>query len=104
MPKFYKTLLAAVLLTTTLDVTASGITAIGNISCGSWTKNKSSTSPHEAWLFGYLSGIAWGKRNDFLKETDAESIILWVDNYCKINPLKKVGDAAGILVEELTKK
>lgn len=57
-----------------------------------------------AWLVGFLSGIAVAKNSDFIKGTDGESILLWMDNYCRSNPLKGISDGGGALFYELKKQ
>jgi hypothetical protein len=34
----------------------------------------------------------------------ANQVFLWMDNYCKTNPLKTVGDGGWVLFKELRKK
>jgi hypothetical protein len=56
---------------------------------------------HGSWLLGYLSALnLWGvigERKDALKNTDAAAVYLWMDNYCRANPLQILATAAGIL-------
>jgi hypothetical protein len=60
---------------------------------------------HGSWLLGYLSALnLWGvigERKDALKNTDAAAVYLWMDNYCRANPLQILATAAGILAREL---
>ncbi len=57
---------------------------------------------------GYLSGInlmVADKNKDPLdKINSAEQIFVWMDNYCRANPLKNVREGAQDLFIELQKK
>jgi len=57
----------------------------------------------EGWVMGFLSASADASGKDFLKDTDAKSIFLWMDNYCRANPLKHVAHGARELFFELGK-
>jgi hypothetical protein len=56
---------------------------------------------------GYISGLNIGDekaRNTLKNISSADQIFLWMDNYCKANPLKDVSYGAETLMEELRKK
>lgn len=64
------------------------------------------------WVFGFLSGIAAYQAatsdgdlvvGDGLGRIDVDGIIHWMDTYCEANPLKTIGDAAGVLTLEVSK-
>jgi len=80
----------------------------GAPSCGSWTEMSATSSNQrlyaEFWLVGYLSGRVMGSEKDFLKGTDNSSINLWMDNYCKANPLEDIHKGADELAAELIQK
>lgn len=84
-------------------------TSFGTPDCGQWVKT---ARPSErAWLLGYLSGMntVWdgegNKPADPLgKLNSADQAYLWMDNYCKANPLKNVSTGAVDLFFELVKK
>ena len=78
----------------------------GFASCGKWVDEKRPDFKHGQvmWLLGYLSGVSTGIGKGLIKDIDNESITLWVDNYCRANPLKDTGDAGTALVVELIKK
>ena len=81
------------------------VTIIGNKDCGEWFKLEGP----KVWLMGYLSGlnvmVAEDKKNDPLGNLNsAEQAILWMDNYCKANPLTTVADGAQKLYIELAQK
>lgn len=101
-----KNTLAATALILTLcvpTVSRADVVAIGTPDCGTWINN-----PHpswKAWLVGYLSGInaAIGKPNKdpLAKLSSGNQAIVWMDNYCRQNPLKQVSDGGTALYQEL---
>ena len=74
---------------------ADAVETIGDRSCGKWIEVRKATTWNtlevQAWLIGYLSGLAVASNKDIAKGTDNESIHAWMDNYCKSNPLKYLG-------------
>lgn len=87
---------------------AHATTLYGVPSCGSWVEGRSAEGwpqvVNKFWLNGYVSGIALDSGIDFLKNTDNNSVFLWVDNYCKANPLSDLHEAGYWLVVELKKR
>lgn len=83
-----------------------GQTIFGDSDCGEWVSNKNGS---RAWLLGFLSGINSMQANvkykyDPLgKLNSASQAFLWMDNYCKANPLMYVHEGALILYGELQK-
>ncbi|MDM0002209.1 hypothetical protein QTI24_26630 [Variovorax sp. J22P240] len=86
---------------------ASAVTIMSGRSCGEWIKDRAELklkdAVNSAWLVGYLSGMAVESEKDLLSSIDAESIYLWMDNYCRANPLKRVSTGGWVLFEELAK-
>lgn len=90
---------------------ASAVLARGAPDCGEWFK----TDPAEqlrtkSWLIGYLSGINTGFRiekqrdfNYFDNATNAQ-IYLWMDKYCRDNPLSTVSVGSVVLFQEMSNK
>jgi hypothetical protein len=82
-------------------------TMIDAVSCGKWIEDHDAqpkswpAALDEAWLVAYLSGLASGLKEDFLKTPDPNSLILWIDNYCRKNPLEDLSDAGNLLGKEL---
>jgi hypothetical protein len=83
----------------------------GGSGCGEWVearRNGTAGTPSainmEGWLLGFLSGTAYSSGKDSLRNTDPSSLFLWMDNYCKANPLSKVLDGAEQLNFELVDK
>ncbi len=68
----------------------------GTDSCGTWIEDRETESRwHQAaqWVQGYLSGTA-DNLNINPKETDSDSVLIWLDNYCQANPQHSVLEAA----------
>ncbi len=83
---------------------AMAVTTIGDRSCGQWVGRTKSPIEHigpENWLMGFMTGLSVGSQKDVLAEPDGDSLILWMDNYCKSHPLDKVGTGATVLYYEL---
>lgn len=85
---------------------ASAVEVRGVASCGTWIQEQKADDSHisQLWLLGFMSGLATGLEKDLLNKTDSPSIFLWMDNYCKANPLKDVYDGGVALSFELTKR
>ena len=79
-------------------------------SCGTWVKARSAggknTEAYESWVLGFLSGATiFGKTNtDFLNAVDADAIFVWIDNYCKANPLENLSKSVIALTHELNNR
>jgi hypothetical protein len=86
--------------------------AIGYVDCGQWLsrndKDLSSISTG-SWLAGFMTGLNAsdakdGQDRDSLQKVSADRIFLWMDNYCKANPLESVATGGFRLMFELRKK
>jgi hypothetical protein len=82
-------------------------TIFGGYDCGQWT-HRPKNHPMESWVAGYISGLnsmhalSGLKPNDPLDELNSlDQAIVWMDNFCKANPLRKVDGAALALFGEL---
>jgi len=87
---------------------SNAVTVKGMKSCGAWVKNHAKQSPpslsaavDNAWLDGYLSGVAVARNIDFLKGVDESIIHIWMNNYCSSHPSDLIGYAADALSVEL---
>ncbi len=100
-----RSILALIALSLTAH-SASALTIRGARSCGDWVQGRTAdrNTHAEAWLVGYLSGRAVASGVDLLKGTDNPSLFLWMDNFCRAQPLKDIEDGASELVPELTRK
>jgi hypothetical protein len=90
---------------------SNALSVYGGDSCGKWVKDRAEPNQptlnaviDEKWLIGFISGIVAGTNVDFLKQTDPDSIYLWMDNYCKKNPLSTTLEGGEVLAIELTKR
>jgi hypothetical protein len=87
------------------------VTVKGMKHCDAWLKSHSEHAPpsqntfaDNAWLDGYLSGVAVAKNIDFLKGVDENVIHIWMNNYCSNHPSDLIGYAADALSVELVKR
>ena len=82
------------------------ISIMGNTDCGTWINQKRAVD--RFWVSGYISGInavRSTEKNDILKKIQSgEQVYLYIDNYCRDNPLKEVQNALNSLWLELEKK
>lgn len=105
--------LASLTLTTCLGLActqAQSQTMFGRYDCGEWTKGVNRYAA-ERWLSGYLSGLntahgfAGMEPKDPLGDLNSlDQAIVWVDNFCKSNPLKGLHQAGYALYVELRTK
>lgn len=82
-------------------------TVIGVPDCGAWIKEPSRED--KKWLVGYLTArnldnAIETKTNVLEKLDSAQQAFLWMDNWCKKNPLEDVGTGASTLFYELMLK
>ncbi len=61
---------------------------------------------HIGWIFGYLTAYNRQTPDTWSIEgqTDTSAILLWLENYCKQNPLTDFAEAMVLLTEELHPK
>lgn len=85
---------------------ANAINVRAATSCGQWVSEKGTWegAGSNRWLLGFLSGLAAGGGKDILRGVDNESIYLWVDNYCRANPLRGIDEAGWELYSTLVKQ
>lgn len=103
MKKLIFALLTTYFLLVATASTAADVTLFGSPDCGAWVKTPSYAD--KAWLMGYLSGLNSGlagrsdrkisiKRDPLSKLNSPDQAFLWMDNYCKNNPLKLIAMGA----------
>ena len=77
---------------------------VGPPDCGEWFQQHSP----KVWLMGYVSGINganfYADKTDFKEGVSGAQMVLWMDNYCRVNPLKTVPEGANQLIRELYTK
>ena len=100
-------LFAAIAVALASASATAGPTGIGPIDCGSWFLAEQRLQNH-SWLDGYLSGVSmtWAalkqRPQDPLSEIkNSNQAYLWMDSYCKANPLSHVHVGAAVLWAEL---
>lgn len=79
----------------------------GTQSCGRWTQERRSADQYvkltraglESWAMGFISGA--GYAGETMRNSDADAMLAWMDNYCAANPLDYVSTAAEHLIQEL---
>jgi len=110
-----KTKLIAALITLTVSSPVFAGTTFGRRDCGQWFSDAQvQKERNRAWVLGWLSGVnnAFNNRTpdgqtkpDFLAQLNsADQIFLFVDNFCRANPLETVSAAADQLMAELITK
>jgi hypothetical protein len=75
------------------------------VSCGQWKKLADSVigrAQYASWFRGFVSGYNFGNPgNQVRRMPDVDTLALYVDKYCKENPLEQFTSAAQGLVVEL---
>ena len=61
-----------------------------DISCGAWLDRPELSNLKVGWVTGYMTAtnMAVVGKHDFFKSTDIKSIILFVNKFCRENPLE----------------
>lgn len=78
----------------------------GTLDCGQWTeaRKQNRAMTIEAYLVGFLSGVASGSKKEFWRakggQTSRQAVYAWMDNYCQADPLENVIFAAIRLFNE----
>jgi hypothetical protein len=80
-----------------------------SFNCGEWTEHRSSgTGIAGAYLVGLLDGLALGTRTEIWHaggvRISGDQACLWMDKYCRENPLSLVVTGAFRLQEEQARK
>ena len=80
----------------------------GARSCGSWIESRKEdgwpSRTAQAWLVGFLSGMALESDKDVLLGTDNLSIFAWMDKHCNENPLSSLTSGGMALFPELARQ
>ena len=108
MRKCFYALAAILILSATSTYARTNVWIKSLRSCGNWVEQRKTDDINlvgtRSWLLGFLSGLAVGFNKDFLEGIDDDQIDLWMDNYCKANPLKSLSTAGQYLATELIKQ
>lgn len=85
---------------------AQGITVTGSVDCGQWHEARRADRAGylEHYLLGLLNGMSMGSSKDFWKakgvSVSREAVYLWMDNFCRTNPLSDVIEGTSKLFVE----
>jgi hypothetical protein len=83
------------------------VAGFADMSCGAWAKSRpdsAARAQYLAWIRGFITGVNYAspKRQIALVRLPSdETTELYVDKYCRENPLSEFPGAAFRLVEEL---
>lgn len=86
---------------------ATGYSIQGGHSCGAFIaglqKDSIGKTADSAWMAGFITGYNFGTPDtyDILGNTDFLSARLWMENYCKQNPLSNLSEGMDRLTVEL---
>ena len=76
--------------------------------CGQWLAGSDGAKAlNKAWLLGYLSGLSVSgveKPDPLTALSSAKQAYVWMDNYCRKNPLNDVPTGSNELFRELANK
>ena len=84
--------------------------AYGRVDCGQWLNDQAPLKfESQSWVLGYLSGLNAGVnisngRDALIKLNSQEQVFLWMDKYCRVNPLEMVRTGATKLFIELSER
>lgn len=75
----------------------------GNASCGKWIESRNKPELHDLmgqWLAGFITGVNWYSGKKQVIPPDKESMVAFIDQYCRNNSLHSLVSAAAALVQE----
>lgn len=87
---------------------ADGIYITGVVDCGKWVEGRSTSSAQilEGYVIGMMNGLALGSGVEFWfasgSKLEAAQVHLWMDKYCRENPLSSVVTGTVALMNEHT--
>jgi len=76
------------------------VTAImgdGMKSCGAWTEDRATPNRHSSefnWVLGFITRNNWDNPDKQALFVDPAAVEAYVDNYCALNPLSSILNAA----------
>ena len=92
----------AALLAASLPAEAHFVRMRGEPTCAAWTSQRpANAGAHEAWLLGFVSGVAQEMDKNVPDEATHEAIFHWMDDYCARNPNHSVGRGGYFYVGKL---
>jgi hypothetical protein len=77
----------------------------GNNKCSDWITEEAegTLGISEAWVTGFMSGLAIGDQDDFLKMSDVDSITNAVTAACKLKPDESIAKTVLSIVAKMEK-
>lgn len=103
-----KHILASLTLLSATSVAAEGIYTSGLLNCGLWVENRSrgTAAVFEGYALGMMNGLALGSGTEFWNANGnmlkPEQVYLYIDKFCRENPLNDVITGAVTLIDEHT--
>lgn len=97
-------------LTLVLSASVFAQATFGNFDCAQWVNDQGKDrTQNRAWFIGYLSGLNVGfnansGKDQIRKLSSPDQAMLWMDNYCRTNPLNKIRSGAEALYIELERR
>jgi len=79
----------------------------GPVSCGEWIsarkEDRIMVAAFEFWIIGYITAFNAQKPDvyNIMGSTDTRSVYLWMDKYCRENPISYVHSGMQVLTVEL---
>lgn len=96
------TALVAVLLVAPSFAQAHIVASRGAVTCETWTKQRpGNAKAAEAWLLGYLSGLAQERDRDLPNVMDDGALFRWMDDFCRSHPRYTTAEAGVKLMSKL---
>ena len=104
------TLVLAVAATSTAwaeDERPISVSGFADMSCGAWVASAGSEAgraQYLAWFRGFITGVNFSQRDrqvELERLPSTETLVLYVDQYCRKNPLGTFPGAAFQLVRDL---
>jgi hypothetical protein len=78
----------------------------GGDDCRKWTqaiKEPAARYQYRQWIFGFVSGYNWRDASKQVVPPDSSALLLWVDEFCRVNPDAPLYVAAGNLAKSMAK-
>lgn len=113
MKKIFRALRPLLLLATSSALAQDkpiSMLSYDDVSCGAWVKSAEvnwARAQYFSWFRGFVSGYNFGNPDNQLhleRMPNKETLYLFIDKYCRDNPLNPFVSAAFNLVEELRER
>lgn len=106
---FLLALLSTAWATDAMAQRVAPIIGVGGFSCGQYLAHRQSdgesytapqTGVYVSWVFGYLSGYNYFSYHLLIDLPEPNTVVAYLDKYCRNNPLKIVATGAECLIAE----